>query len=130
MKIRARIFVHASRLAAAVLLLPFQVNAAADKVQEGLNAISSPFGNKGTSLTQTSAAGLIVKVINFALSVAFALAILFVIIAGFRYLTSAGNEEAAKKGKKTLIYALVGIVIIVLSYVLVNIVVKFAQTGI
>jgi hypothetical protein len=69
---------------------------------------------------------VILTIINIILGVTFALAILFLIVGGFRYLTSAGNEEAAEKGKKTVINALIGIAIIILSFVLVNIVASFA----
>src|SRR3989344_3047073 len=49
-------------------------------------------------------------------------AVIFIIIGGFRYLTSAGNEEAAESGKKTLITSVVGLVIIVLAATIVRIV--------
>ena len=34
-----------------------------------------------------------------------------IIIGGFQYLTAGGSEEKANKGKKTLLYAIIGIVI-------------------
>ncbi len=68
-------------------------------------------------------------VINWLLGIAFAVAVLFLIIGGFQYITSAGNEEAAEKGKGTAINALIGIVIIVLSYVIVNVVANLVGTA-
>ena len=65
---------------------------------------------------------LIRTVINWLLGIAFGVAVLFLIIGGFWYITSAGNEETAEKGKNTAINAIIGIVIIVLSYVIVNVV--------
>ncbi|MBI3231919.1 MAG: hypothetical protein HYZ51_02470 [Candidatus Doudnabacteria bacterium] len=65
---------------------------------------------------------LIKTVVNWLLAIAFGVAVLFLIIGGFQYITSAGNEEAAEKGKGTAVNALIGIVIIVLSYVIVNVV--------
>jgi threonine synthase len=38
------------------------------------------------------------------------------------YITSAGNEETAEKGRKTAVNAIIGIVIIILAYVIVNVV--------
>ena len=73
--------------------------------------------NAGTSIN-----GLIRTVINWLLGIAFGIAVLFLILGGFQYITSAGNEEAAEKGKGTAVNALIGIVIIVLSYVIVNVV--------
>ena len=69
---------------------------------------------------------LIVRVIRILLGVAFAVAVLFLIIGGFYYITAQGNEEAAGKGKQTVINALIGIVIIIMSYVIVNVIANLA----
>ncbi|HYV33379.1 MAG TPA: hypothetical protein VE973_00830, partial [Candidatus Limnocylindria bacterium] len=73
--------------------------------------------------------GLIVTIIGWLLSISFGLAVLFLIIGGFRYITSAGNEESAEAGKKTIINAIIGIVIIILSYVIVSVIAN-AVTGV
>ncbi len=70
----------------------------------------------------TSVNSLIRTVINWLLGIAFGVAVLFLIIGGFWYITSAGNEETAEKGKGTAINAIIGIVIIILSYVIINVV--------
>lgn len=44
----------------------------------------------------------------------------FLIFGGFQYLTSAGNDQNIEKAKKTIIYAAVGILVILLASVLVN----------
>jgi hypothetical protein len=69
-----------------------------------------------------SASELIVKVINYALLVAGTVTVLFLVVGGFWYLTSAGNEEQAEKGKKTLINSIIGLVVITLSYTIVRII--------
>lgn len=80
--------------------------------------------NAGTSVN-----GLIKTVINWMLSIAFGIAVLFLIIGGFWYITSAGNEETAEKGKNTAVNAVIGIVIIILSYVIVNVVSTMVSTA-
>lgn len=70
----------------------------------------------------TNINGLIRLVINWLLAIAFGIAVLFLIIGGFWYITSAGNEETAEKGKNTIVNALIGIVVIILSYVIVSVV--------
>ncbi len=70
---------------------------------------------------------LIRTIINWLLGIAFAVAVLFLIIGGFQYIVSAGNEEAAEKGKSTAVNALIGVVIIILSYVIVNVVANFVS---
>lgn len=69
---------------------------------------------------------LIVRVIKIMLGIAFAIAVLFLIIGGFYYITARGNEEQAGTGKQTIINALIGIVVIIMSYVIVNVVANLA----
>jgi len=64
--------------------------------------------------------GTIAQIINWLLGFAFSLAVLFVIIGGFWYIISAGNEESAEKARGTIINALIGVVLIILSYVIIN----------
>ena len=92
--------------------------------------LPKPPCNKLTGVNCTASEGsvndLIVTVINVLLGVAFLIAVFFLVIGGFRYIMSAGNEEQAEKGKKTIVNALIGIVIIILSYVIVQVVSRFA----
>ncbi len=78
--------------------------------------------SSGLNCQATSVNGLIRTVINWMLGIAFGVAVLFLIIGGFWYITSAGNEETAEKGKGTAINAIIGIVIIILSYVIITVV--------
>ena len=61
-------------------------------------------------------------IINTLLMVAGIIAVLFLIIGGFQYITSGGNDELAGQGKKTIQNAIIGIVIIILSYTLVTVI--------
>jgi len=47
---------------------------------------------------------------------------LMLVIGGIRFITMYGNEEAVDKGKKTVIYAIVGLIIAMLAYAIVVIV--------
>jgi lysylphosphatidylglycerol synthetase-like protein (DUF2156 family) len=77
----------------------------------------------GTGLpNDTSVSSFILKIINIALTVAGLIAVLFLIIGGFRYITSAGNEETAEQAKKIIINAIIGIVVIILSFVIVRVI--------
>ena len=42
------------------------------------------------------------------------------IIGGFRYVFSQGNEKAVTGAKDTILYAIIGLVIAILSYAIVN----------
>jgi len=78
-------------------------------------------GNTGLP-NDTSISGFIMKIINIALAVAGLIAVLFLIIGGFRYITSAGNEETAEQAKKIITNAIIGIVVIILSFVIVRVI--------
>ena len=71
---------------------------------------------------QASATDIIMRVIEILLSIAGLLAVIFLIVGGFRYITAGGNEESAESGKKTIINAIIGIVVILLAFVIVRVV--------
>lgn len=50
--------------------------------------------------------------------------LLFIILGGYRYVTSGGDQEAAESGKKMISNAVIGLVIIIFSYIIVNLVVN------
>jgi len=58
--------------------------------------------------------------------------VLFVmlIIGGFRYLTSGGNPESATAAQKTITYAIIGIVIIALSYLILYFIYEFTGANV
>lgn len=104
---------------APLLVLPTVVDAQQSGISRNFQCDPSTGLNcsAGTNVNQ-----LIRTVINWALGITFAIAVLFLIIGGFWYITAGGNEEQADKGKKTIINALIGVVVIILSYVIVNVV--------
>jgi hypothetical protein len=78
----------------------------------------------GVKCGSTDLKGILITIIQFLIGIAFLVSVFFLVLGGFRYITSAGNEETAGKGKKTIINALIGIVIVILSYVIVSVVSK------
>lgn len=72
--------------------------------------------------TDTDLNVLLVRIINILLGIAGLVAVIFLIVGGFRYITAGGNEEAAEAGKKAIVNAIIGIVIIILSFVIVRVV--------
>lgn len=68
---------------------------------------------------------LLKRIIETMLFFAGGIATLFLIVGGYRYVTSTGNEEAMEKAKKTVTSAVIGIVIIVMAFAIVAIVNAF-----
>ncbi len=58
---------------------------------------------------------IICKVFGYAFFILIALAALFIILAAFRYLTSGGDPEKAKKAGSTLLYAAVAVGVALLA---------------
>jgi hypothetical protein len=61
---------------------------------------------------------------NILLPVAGLIAVLFIIIGGYQYLVSGANPDLAKRAKQSLTGAVLGLVIIILSYVIVRVVAR------
>jgi hypothetical protein len=57
-------------------------------------------------------------------------AVLFIIIGGFQMVMSAGNEEAVTKARKTITWAILGVVVALLSYSMIAIVQTLLQAKI
>lgn len=51
-------------------------------------------------------------------------AVIMIIIGGLRYVTSAGNPEAAKGARNTIVYAVIGLVIVSVSQIIVHFVLR------
>ncbi len=73
---------------------------------------------RGTANTQLIPA--ITGIVNALLALAALIAAIFVVIGGVRYITSQGDEDAAAAAKNTVLYALIGVIVIALSAVVVN----------
>lgn len=67
--------------------------------------------------------GILKEVINVMLYLAGAIAVIMMVVGGIRYITSDGDPGAATKAKNTIIYALIGLIIAVMSYSIVNFVI-------
>jgi type IV secretion system pilin len=90
-----------------------------DQIQCGAcNAAGSTTCDPTTS--SKSLSDTIAKVINILSVVAGALAVVMIIIGGFRYTTSAGSAEATKSARNTIVYAVIGLIIIALAQIIVH----------
>lgn len=63
------------------------------------------------------------NLINTMIYVIGAISVLMIVIGGLRYTISGGDSGQTKSAKDTIIYAVVGVVIAILSYVILNFVV-------
>lgn len=86
--------------------------------------------NKQSCTADTNALQPIVSsVVNIISYVVGIIAIIMIIVAGLKYVTSSGDSNRISSAKTTLIYALVGIVIVALAQFLVRVVFGTAVGG-
>ena len=67
-------------------------------------------------------AQLITKVLPLVLSIGGFIAVIVIIISGIQFVLSSGNPEAAGAAKNRLVYAIVGFIIIILAFAILQIV--------
>ncbi len=71
-------------------------------------------------ISSTDVLSLILLMLQNFLKIIAVIALLFIIISGFRYITATGNEEQATQAKEGLKWSVVGIVVVAFAYVIVR----------
>lgn len=69
--------------------------------------------------------GLIQKFGGWLLLIAGALAVVMIVLGGLRYMASMGNSQQAEGAKKTILYAVIGLIVVVLSAFIAKLVIFF-----
>jgi hypothetical protein len=78
---------------------------------------------KPADVQNTSLESYIQTIINVLLGLIGVVAVIMLIYGGFRYVLSAGNEKATSAAKDTILFAIIGIVVAVLAFAIVNFVI-------
>lgn len=68
----------------------------------------------------TNATGLIKNVVNGVIYLTAALSVIMIVYGGFRYATSGGDTNAVQGAKNVIIYAVVGLIVALVAYAIVN----------
>lgn len=114
-------------------LVPATVSAAAtDNIQTQLcTGIGDATGSGDTTCGTEGAGGdnstitnLLTKIVNIFTLVVGIIAVLMIIIGGFKYITSGGESSNISGAKNTIIYAIIGLIIVALAQVIVHFVVN------
>lgn len=91
--------------------------------------VPNPFlGGPGPAGAGT-AGGLVLSIISVMLLIVGSLAVIYLIIGGYRYITAHGNEEAAEGAKKTILHAILGLVITILAFAIITIIANVLVGG-
>lgn len=102
-------------------LAPVAVGASsiADQISQGTKSVDED----GKDANTDDLPKLIQNVVNILLFVLGAIAVIIIIIGGIRYTVSNGDPQAIKGAKDTILYAVVGLIVAILAYAIVNFVV-------
>lgn len=73
--------------------------------------------------------GVFAQFTNILLYLIGAISVIMIIFGGFRYVTSGGKSENITAAKNTIMYAVIGIIIALLSYAIVNFVITALSTA-
>ena len=68
--------------------------------------------------------GIFNTIANVLIFLVGAIAVIYLIIGGLRYVTSGGDPKAVSAAKDTILYAIIGIVVAVIAYALVTFVIS------
>lgn len=78
---------------------------------------ANPLGNSVTSIS-----GLLIKIIRWLLGVSALLAMLALVVGGIRMIVSFGNDQGVAAAKKNIQWAVIGVVVILLSYAIITLI--------
>ena len=105
-------FFSAAVLGVALLATSPDVLAQADQIQDGINSV----GGEDSPALESA----VKDIINVLLFLIGALSVVMIIYGGFKYVTSAGESSAVASAKNTILYAVIGLVVAVSAFMIVN----------
>jgi len=94
------------------------------------NALAAPAGEIGDGVKEIGgddSADLgtnIQTIVNILLFILGAIAVVMIIIGGIKYTTSNGDSAAVTSAKNTILYSVVGLIVAILAYAIVNFVIN------
>ena len=88
-------------------------------------------GNPGEYISDqdSNLQGSVINIINAIIGVLGLICVVVIIIGGVGYMTSSGDSGKVKKAKDTILYGIIGLVICVLAFAIVNFVISNILNG-
>ena len=79
--------------------------------------------------TSTNFTDSIITIINWVIGILGLVCVIVIIIGGVNYMTSSGDSGKVKKAKDTILYGIIGLVICILAFAIVNFVISGVLNG-
>ena len=87
-------------------------------------------GNVGGQVTSISGwVGRLLMAVRWIYNIVFVIAVLFILLSAFNFITSKGDAEKVKTAKSQLLYAAIGIGVALLSFAIVQLIQNSLVTG-
>lgn len=93
------------------------------EVDGGITAGANCGNTDSTPDTLDGEEGVFTDIVNILLFIIGAIAVIMLIIGGIRYTTSNGDSNQVTAAKNTILYAIIGIIVAILAYAIVNFVI-------
>ena len=110
---------------ATAALMPTQSVFAATPQQTACEAINGSAGCTTSSNGLTNIINLVVQVMSIVIGF---IAVVMIVFAGFKYVTSGGDTNKVASAKNSLMYAIIGLIIVALAQFIVRVVLAQANT--
>ena len=112
---KSRVLASASSAISAVVLFAGTVAAGPD-----ITPVPKKLAPVNAGISNDVVANTISRAIVYILGFSAAIATVFLIFGGIKYVVSQGNSESIEGAKHTIMYSIIGLVVIALSYVIVK----------
>lgn len=114
-------------LSAAAIIFPFFSPASAEAVYKGLPPTPADFGIPPVPTIQSvgGLVGIVANIVGWVYTIFFIVAVLFILLAAYKYLTAGGDIDATKEARQMLIYASIAIVVALLAIMFKSIIFMF-----
>jgi cytochrome bd-type quinol oxidase subunit 2 len=95
----------------------------------GSNGVLTPDATTNCTADGSTANNLVKEVVNVLSVIVGVVAVIMIIVAGLRYITSGGKQESVTGAKNTIMYAVIGLVIVALAQLIVHFVLSKTTTA-
>lgn len=110
------------------LTLPFAANAVSSTDPINVESLGLSYGDK-TGLSNTDVRTTIARIIRVAMSLLGIVAVVIVLIGGFKWMTAGGNDDQVGEAKKWIFSGVIGLAIILSAYALASFVINQLVTA-
>jgi len=86
--------------------------------------VLNPLDRPASSANNTDLRTGVISILNYFLGFLGLVAVIVIIVAGVKLVTSQGNDSAVKSAQKTILYAALGLLLVFFAYAIVNFIVS------